>query len=178
MSVAGREKFKSHDIKKWAVTAVAALFLLLLYRIIFGFSAQDSEKSGGLSLMISEKCIELVNSISGRHWSDVVMSELAAYFEHPLRKLAHFSEYTCMGILVYIMLRPWRRANAILYGITVLWVFASAAFDEFHQYFVPGRYSSFADVLLDTCGGMFGILLCISAEKVYSKIKSKKSGLK
>lgn len=164
---------KSHNVKKWAVTIVAALFLLLLYRIIFGFSAQDSEQSGSLSLMISEKCIELVNTISGKHWSDVVMGELAAYFEHPLRKLAHFTEYTCMGILVYTMWRPWKKRDKGLYGIVVLWVFISAAFDEFHQYFVPGRYSSFADVLLDTCGGIFGILISVFIEKIYLKIAKK-----
>lgn len=162
---------KQQDMKKLAVTVVAALLLVILYRIIFGFSAQDSEQSGSLSLMISEKCIELVNSISGRHWSDVVMGELAVYFEHPLRKLAHFSEYTCMGILVYTMWRPWKKRDKRIYSIEVLWVFISAAFDELHQYFVPGRYSSFADVLLDTCGGIFGVFICVLIEKIYIKIK-------
>jgi len=164
------KKIKFHNMKRWAVTIVAALFLLVLYRIIFGFSAQDSEQSGSLSLMISEKCIELVNSISGRHWSDMVMNELALYFEHPLRKLAHFTEYTCMGVLVYTMWRPWKRCDKRLYGIAVLWVFISAAFDEIHQYFVPGRYGSFADVLLDTCGGAFGVLLCVCLEKICLRI--------
>lgn len=164
---------QSHNVKKWAVTIVAALFLLLLYRIIFGFSAQDSEQSGSFSLMISEKCVELVNSIAGRHWSDVMVSELAAYFEHPLRKLAHFSEYACMGILVYTMWRPWKKRGFGLYGLTALWVFVSAAADEFHQYFVPGRYSSLADVLLDTCGGLFGVFLCVLFERLFLKKRSR-----
>ena len=45
------------------------------------------------------------------------------------------------------------------YLIATLWVFLSAAVDEWHQSFVPGRYASIKDVLLDTCGGICGIVL-------------------
>ena len=146
--------------KKILVTVPAAVLLLALYVLIFGFSAQDGERSGSLSQMISEKCVDLLNSLSGRNWTEGFMRDLAAYFEHPLRKLAHFSEYACMGILLYILWSQWIRKGRKLYLLIVLWVFCSAGLDEFHQLFVPGRYGSFADVLLDTCGGAFGMLLC------------------
>lgn len=146
--------------KKILVTVPAAVLLLALYVLIFGFSAQDGERSGSLSQMISEKCVELLNSLSGRNWTEGFMRDLAVYFEHPLRKLAHFSEYACMGILLYILWSQWIRKGRKLYLLIVLWVFCSAGLDEFHQLFVPGRYGSFADVLLDTCGGAFGMLLC------------------
>ena len=79
--------------RKTAVTVLAAVWLLALYAVIFGFSAQDGEQSGNLSQMISEKCVELINSLSGGHWSQAFMEGLTEYFEHPIRKLAHFSEY-------------------------------------------------------------------------------------
>ena len=41
--------------KKILVTAAAGMLLVLLYFIIFGFSAQNAEESGSLSQMISEK---------------------------------------------------------------------------------------------------------------------------
>ena len=44
---------------------MAAILLVLLYRLIFVFSGQDGEESGSLSAMISEKCAELLNAISG-----------------------------------------------------------------------------------------------------------------
>lgn len=165
--------FKNKDsdrAKKQAVTIVAALFLFLLYVVIFGFSAQDSEQSGSLSHMLSEKCIEFVNVLTGEKWTRIFMEELALYFEHPLRKLAHFAEYACMGILVYVMWRPWKSRRRELYLLVLLWVFVSAAGDELHQLFVPGRYGSVADVLLDTCGGGFGVLVCVLCEKIRSKI--------
>ena len=80
------------------------------------------------------------------------------FFEHPLRKLAHFSEYACMGILIFSIVYQWVMGKK-KYLIATLWVFLSAAVDEWHQYFVPGRYASIKDVLLDTCGGICGIVL-------------------
>lgn len=148
---------------------MAAILLLFLYHMIFSFSEQDGETSGSLSYFISEKCVELFNSLSGRHWTDVFMSDLAAYFEHPIRKLAHFTEYACMGMLVFLLWRPWRKASLRLGILTIIWVFASALGDEIHQYFVPGRYSSFADVCLDTLGGAFGLLVCLLLEGLFRR---------
>lgn len=152
--------------KKIRITVPAAVLLLALYMLIFGFSAQDGQDSGSLSQIISEKCVEFFNHLSGRHWTESFMQDLAEYFEHPLRKLAHFSEYACMGILLYVLWTQWIRKGRRLYLLIVLWVFVSAGLDEFHQLFVPGRYGSFADVLLDTCGGTFGMLVCAGIGKI------------
>lgn len=157
--------------KKMAVSIVAALLLTFLYSIIFSFSAQDGEQSGSLSHMISEKCVAFLNSLSGGEWTQSFMLGLADYFEHPIRKIAHFAEYACMGVLIYTMLRPWNKRDKKLFLTVLLWVIVSAAADEIHQLFVPDRWGSFADVLLDTCGGAFGLLLCVLAEKIYRKIR-------
>ena len=152
--------------RKLIVTALAGVLLLMLYSLIFSFSAQDAEESGSLSRMISEKCVEIINQLSGRHWSEAVMESFAEYFEHPIRKMAHFAEYACMGILVYVLWIQWMKQGRALYILTVFWVFVSAAADEFHQLFGPGRYGSFADVLLDTSGGVFGMIVCIGIMKL------------
>lgn len=150
---------------KQAVTFVAAVMLLLLYTMIFSFSAQDAKQSGGLSHRISETCVEVAETVTRRNWTEMVKKQLIDSFEHPIRKLAHFMEYCCMGILVYSMWRPWRNRGRRLYCVVLIWVFLSAAGDEFHQLFVPGRHAGIGDVLLDTCGGLFGIMLCICLEK-------------
>lgn len=143
--------------------------------MIFHFSAQDSVQSGSLSQLISERCVRFFGSLSGAHWSDVTLRGLAEYFEHPIRKLAHFSEYACMGILVYILWSQWLSQGRRLRLLTVVWVFVSAAFDEVHQYFVPGRYASAADVMLDTCGGAFGMLVCICVLSLYRRRRKSKN---
>lgn len=168
---------KSHNgkRKRIAVSVTAGVMLFLLYSLIFSFSGQDGEESGSLSQFISEKCVELVNALSGRHWTDIMMAEFAGYFEHPLRKLAHFSEYACMGVLIYGIWSPWRRPTAGWGVITVAWIFVSASLDELHQYFVPGRYSSFADVCLDTLGGATGMLVCLFIRRLWQRRGRKKS---
>jgi len=156
-----------NKIRKAAVSLAAVFLLLLLYMVIFSFSAQDGEQSGSLSRIVSEKCAEVLGNLSRGKLSQAVLKSMADYFEHPIRKLAHFSEYACMGILVFILWSQWMRQGKRLKLLTVGWVFVSAAGDEFHQLFVPGRYGSFADVVLDTCGGAFGMLLCLFVLRIW-----------
>lgn len=157
--------------KKILITVPAAILLLALYMVIFGFSAQDAEQSGSLSMRISESAMEFLNSLVGGRWSRQFVEELALYFEHPIRKLAHFGEYMCVGILVYLIWSQWIKQGKGLYLLTVIWVFVSGALDELHQLFVPGRWSSFADVCLDTCGGAFGLLLCVIVGRIWIRRK-------
>lgn len=171
---------KNDVIKKVMITVPAAIALMALYVIIFGFSSQDAEQSGNLSMLISENAVEFLYSLVGRRWSQSYMTDLALYFEHPIRKLAHFGEYACVGILVFLIFTPWLKKGKGLYALVVVWVFISGACDEFHQLFVPGRWGSFADVCLDTCGGTFGLLVCIFVSRVLrrKKLISQKNKLK
>lgn len=152
-----------------AVSVVAAIFLVALYFAIFVLSDQDGETSGSLSHRITEAIVEQIGRIAGNGWTEELRSSMVAYWEHPIRKLAHFSEYAVMGILVYSMWRPWRERGRKFYGFVILWVFVSAALDEGHQLMVAGRYGSFMDVLLDTAGGCFGVFLCVTAEKIHGR---------
>jgi VanZ family protein len=129
--------------------------------LIFGFSQQDGETSGNLSHYLSETCVELVNTVTGQHWTQEMREGLTAYWEHPIRKLAHFGEYAIMGFLVYNLLSSLLPTSRKKIPLTVLWVFLSASADEFHQFFIPDRTASVADVLLDTCGGVFGLCLTL-----------------
>lgn len=156
-------------LRRLLVTFAAAVLLGALYSLIFSFSAQEGGESGSLSRMISEKCVGFLNWLSGSRWNEAKEAEVAGWFEYPLRKLAHFSEYACMGVLVYTLWSQWLKRGRKLCLLTAGWVFLSAACDEFHQYFVPGRYASFADVLLDTCGGIFGMLFCICIAALYRR---------
>lgn len=160
--------------KRILLTIVYIVLLALLYAAIFALSAQDGGTSGELSMRFSGKCTELLGSLSGKNWTDAIVGELAANFEHPLRKTAHFTEYACMGALVYLLCCLWVQKRKLLYGIPVAWVFVSAGLDEFHQYFVPGRYASFLDVCLDTLGGAAGLLLALLLQKLFRQLFRKK----
>lgn len=158
--------------KKIAVTFVAAIFLIILYFLIFSFSEQDGEESANSSYTFTYICTEIINHLSGNQMTTEKMESLALYWEHPVRKLAHFTEYAVMGVLIITILNQWMNKNRKKYLIAFLWLFFSASLDELHQLFVPGRYSNFADVCLDTSGGITGILLITIMINLYVKHKN------
>lgn len=152
---------KNDKIKRIAITVVMAILLLFINSAIFSFSEQDAEASGSLSLNVAEKIIEFIDGAFRFKWTRSFMDNLAVYFEHPLRKAAHFTEYAILGAVIAFLLKQWYKTSKGLYIFITFWVFLTAFFDELHQYFVPGRYASFFDVLLDTAGGFFGIFVTI-----------------
>jgi len=166
--------FRGEFPRKLIITGISAILLALLYSIIFSFSAQDAEQSGSLSLKISYKGAELIDFFSGGARSEAALTNLAEILEHPIRKLAHFSEYGCLGVLAAILWSQWMRPGKKRFLFVTGWVFVSAALDEFHQYFVPGRWASIADVALDTCGGVCGMLVCMALAALYRKRKRRR----
>src|SRR5262245_39420916 len=81
-----------------------------------------------------------------------------------VRKAAHFMEFAFCAILLWRALRqydrndrrPWTPRHAWL-ALAMSAAYAST--DELHQAFVPGRQPAFGDVLLDSVGAAFGLLL-------------------
>lgn len=75
-----------------------------------------------------------------------------------VRKGAHFSEYAILGLLSYNVMKNYftkKRARIV----AVLIVFFYACSDEFHQLFVSGRAGKITDVIIDTSGGIFSVLV-------------------
>ena len=144
---------------KITVSVICTVLLILLYIAIWGFSGQDADHSGSLSMGITERLVDFFSTITGRNWTEEAIEAFAVYFEHPVRKLAHVLEYSLMSVLVFGIWAPHYQANKKRMLFSILWVFISASVDEFHQVFVPGRYGSFADVLLDTAGGALSLFI-------------------
>ena len=72
-----------------------------------------------------------------------------------LRKLAHFSEFACLGLLMGTTLRFYGKPVFRATGLGL----AAACVDETIQVFVPGRASSLIDVWIDTAGFATGLLI-------------------
>lgn len=79
------------------------------------------------------------------------------------RKCAHLTEFGVLAWLFWRALRkpvrndprPWLWRQA---GFALMWVMLYAASDEFHQSFVPTREARIHDVLIDSIGGVLGLL--------------------
>jgi VanZ family protein len=75
-----------------------------------------------------------------------------------VRKGAHFTEYFILYMLLYSALKENFNFKKVLI-FSIIAVFLYACSDEYHQSFVPGRGPSFRDVLVDTSGGMLGVIV-------------------
>jgi VanZ family protein len=98
-----------------------------------------------------------------------LQSGLPAFWDFFLRKYAHATEFGVLAWLWLMMLHQIsqpvsnsRTRRSITYmsvvtagGLALLW----AIFDEYHQTFVPGRYGSPVDVMIDTLGIMLGLFI-------------------
>ena len=74
-----------------------------------------------------------------------------------VRKLAHFTEFAVLGILMYLLFStPERGSRGILPAAACL---AAAGVDEFLQRFADGRAPALRDVGIDFAGACVGILL-------------------
>ncbi len=79
---------------------------------------------------------------------------------YPIRKLAHFTIYLILGILVYLTAKVLNPSYNRLFLSSLLICIIYACSDEFHQLFIIGRSGELKDVLIDSLGSLIGIYLC------------------
>ena len=154
------------------INILRAIFIILLlstFFLIFEFSSQDSEKSGSLSQKITEEIAKKIPSIQKKEPS--LKQKIINIMENVIRKIAHFSIYTVVGILLMSLLSTYKikEKNRILISIIIGIIYASS--DEIHQAFVPGRGPQITDVFIDAMGVILGILLVLLILKIYQKMK-------
>ena len=152
---------------KKVITVIAVCLLIAVYIMIFLFSADDAAESSSLSVAVTRKLINLYyHFFSGNNNAVLTVPVVTDDAEAIVRKMAHFTEYMAVGFLSFGTAVIWmQRIKAGIVAVT-LQVFLSAGLDEIHQYFVPGRYASFRDVLIDTAGGIAGIMIVFLMYKI------------
>lgn len=140
---------------------VCVTLLALNLVFIWGNSLMPGDVSGAFSRWVKS----LLDAIFHRDGAD---SETGHGL---LRKLAHFTEFCCLGIWLtwlFSMLgrKPW---------LSLPCGFLAACVDETIQRFVPNRGPGFRDVCIDTAGVILGILLILAGHTIYTKRKNRKT---
>lgn len=88
--------------------------------------------------------------------------ETVMFVQFLVRKVAHLAEY---AILAVVLWRALYHGTSLRMKMSILclcvWLGATlvAAADEYHQSFVPSRGSAWGDVLVDSGGAIFGLLI-------------------
>ncbi|MFJ7974821.1 VanZ family protein [Peribacillus sp. NPDC096379] len=142
------------------------IVLLLWASCIFYFSSQPYEEQnlqpflgkyleGNTSL---ENMLSWIVFSYAGHEVSVQNQGLAGFLEFFIRKTAHLSIFFVFGFLAVAALRYFSKRRVFTFGVPLLCVLIYACFDEIHQHFTGGRTPLWQDVVIDTIGGLLGIL--------------------
>lgn len=136
------------------------LFVAGWMMVIFYLSHQPAAESSHLSLSVTNWLLSGLSMVIPKEF--IELEQLHFY----IRKSAHFFAYFVLGVLllrafVISGVRGWKGAISafLLSGVY-------AVSDEVHQLFVPGRGAQVSDVLIDSAGAFFGIVLWKSLGKL------------
>ena len=115
--------------------------------LIFCFSAQTGEASGGLSERLARALLRVFAPAR-----EEALLDRAEFF---VRKGAHFGEYAFLAFWICLLLRDYgvRRCGRAAWGLATLY----ACTDEAHQLLVSGRAGMLRDVIIDSCGALAGV---------------------
>lgn len=133
---------------------IAITFLIVAAGCVLGmfyFSNQSGDTSHGLSYDI---VLHILKWLSIDPDETITAMNLCDFV---VRKIAHFTEYTVLGIglcgLMRVLVKRYWGFAAIVLGAVL------ASLDEFHQLFIPGRSAMVSDVVIDTCGVVVGSII-------------------
>ena len=105
-------------------------------------------------------------------WGPVIAYMVIIFFESSMSdaplpsdvsdKSAHIGGYLLMGILAVRAVHGGLPARITARGavLALLITIGYGAFDEFHQWFVPGRSADVLDLLADAGGGLIALIGC------------------
>ena len=152
---------------------IITLILLTLTLIsIFNFSNQDGQASSGVSRKVAKKIIDIYPYT--KNLNEENKNQIAEKIQPIIRKGAHLSIYTLVGILIMSFISTYKIKLKYQFLISILVGLVYASSDEIHQSFIPGRNASIIDVGIDTSGVLLGIILVLIIISVYKKLTKNK----
>jgi VanZ family protein len=157
--------------KIWAWTPL----IIMLY-VIFNFSAAGGEQSSNLTLTLTHKIVNVFTDIKRFLYnsSQIATQENLlsdAMLHTTIRKLGHFTEYTLFGLAIAfpLYLQQISKWKLVICSISIGFLYACS--DELHQLFVEGRSGQFTDVLIDSFGVIFGLIIFLVIVEIYNRRK-------
>ena len=135
---------------------VPAIVMMIL---IFTFSSQEGDQSSRLSYEVGVKVLTYANETLDKGWSEKRIDQLSRKGQFYIRKTAHFTEYFLLAVSVAFPLYVYGVRGLLLVFSAGIFCVGYACLDEYHQSFVAGRSPGKRDVLIDSVGIFFGIIV-------------------
>lgn len=153
------------DRQNWFKNYGRLLLILLLLELMFIWthsmvSAENSAKESGWVMALLTPILEILVGKGN-------------VTQHLVRKLAHFSEFGALGVTMGGQMLVSKKTSLFHWYHGLLSVLAVAVVDESIQLFVEGRAGQVQDVLLDTAGGLTGLLMIFAISTLVKYIRKK-----
>ena len=141
--------------------------------LIFAFShrpgPESQQDSYEVGMMTGHIVIE-----DFEEWSFVDQLAFAIRYDHPIRKLAHFTEYFILAVFLVGAVDSGDRKRSLRLLIPLAIAAFYAVTDEVHQFFIPGRNCNVGDVLIDSAGAFVGVLVSVLVVDAVGRRRDKK----
>lgn len=171
---------KKRIIVSSILIVLVVLWILGIYKLSSMNADNSSDKSTGIIGVFIEDTLEITNKygITDSHPDDAKIEKASQLLNTPLRKIMHASVYFVLSFMILFITNYLFHNKKFLISalITFLLIIILAGFDEYHQTFVDGRTGTVKDVIIDTAGGIVGILFYGTYYYVYRR--GYKRGLK
>jgi len=169
--------------------------------MIFNMSSHPAGESDKMSMYVGRKVAKIFIPSYNEMTYDVQQT-IAEKLDYPVRKAAHMTEYAIFAVLISLDIyyiteiknkrgsangkssqnrKTGEGCNGYKNGkkngvITLIIVALYASTDEIHQLFVPGRAGLFTDVLIDTAGGIIGVIVTYFVIRGLKRVIEKNEG--
>ena len=154
------------------IRGILIVLILCVFFVIFGFSNQNSQTSGGTSQKVTEAITKNVKKIQDLEPKE--KEKVIDKIENVIRKIAHYSIYTLLGLLLMGLMSTFKIKEMDKIAVNLIIGVLYASTDEIHQAFVPGRGAQITDVILDSMGVLTGIYITMLFLEVFRRICRKK----
>ena len=155
--------------RKILIISLSWIAVIATIIMILNFSAENAKESSATSEGIIKDILEVVMP------EEEITPQIIRKFQIPIRKIAHFGIYMLLGFCLanaYKNTLPLKRL--IVYLISFVSLFLFSILDEMViQASSDGRGPSFVDSLIDSSGGIVGILFFLFISFVSNKIIKK-----
>ena len=164
--------YRRRQLKLNIIRIILIIALLGTFGIIFGFSNQNAETSGGISQKVTKYIIKIIPQL--QKLENMQKEKIINQIEKIVRKIAHFTIYTLVGFLLMSLMITYKMKEMNQIGMSLIIGLVYASSDEIHQAFIPGRSAQLTDVILDTIGVLAGIFISILLVEIFRKFSKKK----
>ena len=158
---------------------IGIVLLILVMGSMYYFSSQDGITSSGQS----NKVIEVIDKVRDKvtlkdnrliSIKEKVFNKLKNYGRegYVVRKIAHFSIYACIGIVMAYVIYLFSKKAFISSFLAFMLTSMYAYYDEYRQLSVIGRSGSLKDVLIDSSGALAGVCIFFILTIIFKGIKA------